>query len=298
MDVEYLTGLGDPTPDEIEYLHSLRNAMRARAASGEGYTNEQVRIMQAMHHAGITGNISDTPGAVATRADRWMKRYDSLPADDPRRAKLKEFVTALYNHVTISGIGKHAAKGKGKGLKKVLLSPGRNAFLSLVDLNVRGLASHMNKAMMTKNGLAKIKAKWEKMGGKWDKLSKVIAKGATKKALLGDKQKKHGMHGLAAAAPVIAGMAALLKVLLPKSSGEDGAAATEDVNALTDDAKQEGGTAIDPSTDPNNEIVSDGHLDNAGGTADSGGMGTGAKVAIGAGVLLVAYNMFGKKKRA
>jgi hypothetical protein len=66
---------------------------------------------------------------------------------------------------------------KGRG-KKIFLAPARGAFLSLVALNVRGLATKLTKA---KNG----KQFWEKLGGDFSKLQKAINNGKSKKPFFG-----------------------------------------------------------------------------------------------------------------
>jgi hypothetical protein len=84
-------------------------------------------------------------------------------------------------------IGRKRKRGKdkdkpGKG-KKIFLAPVRGAFLSLVALNVRGLATKLQKSLA--KGDADAKAFWKKLGGDFDKLKKNIDKGKNKKALFG-----------------------------------------------------------------------------------------------------------------
>jgi len=70
----------------------------------------------------------------------------------------------------------------GKGVKKVGLSVPRNAFLSLVKLNVHNFATRLNENL--KKGRADaIFKKWEKMGGKKSTLKKAIEQGSKKKGL-------------------------------------------------------------------------------------------------------------------
>jgi hypothetical protein len=81
---------------------------------------------------------------------------------------------------------KRKEKGGGKffkGVKKVALSGPRNAFLGLIRLNVHNFAGRL-MANIKAGKEGQIKAKWEKLGGKWDKLKPVIEKGAQKKPLL------------------------------------------------------------------------------------------------------------------
>jgi hypothetical protein len=71
---------------------------------------------------------------------------------------------------------------KGRG-KKIFLSPVRGAFLSLVALNVRGLATKLKLSMA--KGESSTKAFWEKLGGDFSKLKKSVSTGSGKKALFG-----------------------------------------------------------------------------------------------------------------
>ena len=74
-------------------------------------------------------------------------------------------------------------KGIVKGIKKFGLAPMRHSFLSLVLMNVHHFASRMKKQIETgKEGA--LKSKWEKLGGSYAELKKVINSGAKKKGFL------------------------------------------------------------------------------------------------------------------
>ena len=161
------------------------------------------------------------------------------------------------------------------GAKTIYLAPGRNAFLSLVALNVRGVAHKLAYAVWKNKTV--VKDVWEKkLGGNFDKLLSAINAGKNKPALLGESnasaydiptdtvvnpvlfsnleeanaaRAKYKIAGigdpisipviLAAAAPVIASVSALLTSILPKDS---------DVAQLLSDAKNAGGdTSLIPS---------------------------------------------------
>lgn len=185
-----------------------------------------------------------------------------LMPGDPRIQSLTARIRAMKE--TVDGIqGKKGKKGKkGGGIKKIALSPARNAYLSLVALNVRGLATRLKKAL--EKDKAKAKAKWEKLGGKFSKFEAAINSGAKKKPLLGSKKIK-GIEEylneditigvapaapavgtfLLAAAPVISEIGKFMKSI-GVSTGDD--------TALLSDAEAEGG---DVSTDISNAEVTD-----------------------------------------
>jgi len=110
---------------------------------------------------------------------------------------------------------KSGFKKIGKGLKKIGLAPNRAAFLGLVRLNVKGLASKLQKANQ-----AKLKKTWEKIGGDFGKLQSAYNTGAKKKALGGIAGMETPIAAvalasiagaLALAAPVIAVIAKLFR---------------------------------------------------------------------------------------
>jgi hypothetical protein len=79
-----------------------------------------------------------------------------------------------------------------KGVKKIGLVVPRKAFLSLVFLNVRGLAKRLSKLPE-----AKLEKLWVKtFGGKLSSIKKAIAKGKNKKALFGASKKVKQIKGI------------------------------------------------------------------------------------------------------
>lgn len=89
---------------------------------------------------------------------------------------------------------KNKDKDKPGAGKKIFLAPARGAFLTLVALNVRGLATKLQKSIQ--KGSDKTKAFWSKVGGDFSKLTNTVNKGAKKKPLLGIKKK--GISGATA----------------------------------------------------------------------------------------------------
>jgi hypothetical protein len=104
--------------------------------------------------------------------------------ESPRFTYIQDMkVTYLAGTPTmIESIESNYIGKKGRG-KKIFLAPVRGAFLSLVALNVRGLAQKLVKSMV--KGDADTKAFWKKLGGDFNKLKKNIDKGKNKKALFG-----------------------------------------------------------------------------------------------------------------
>ena len=89
---------------------------------------------------------------------------------------------------------KRREEGKGGTGKKILLAPVRGAFLSLIRLNVRGLAKKMSIAIAKDSSTSK--AFWEKLGGKFDLLKKAVDKGKNKRPLAGESRRNKGLNGL------------------------------------------------------------------------------------------------------
>lgn len=144
----------------------------------------------------------------------------------------------------------------GKG-KKIFLAPARGAFLTLIRINARGLATKLQQSIS--KGSDKTKAFWTKVGGDFNKLQEAVGKGSKKKPLFGIK-KGSGVNGataaeylelgigvepatltaaaaaLTAAAPILLAVSKLFKSQqIPEGEGD----------VITDDEKQD-----EPGLDP------------------------------------------------
>lgn len=80
---------------------------------------------------------------------------------------------------------RRAAGDDPKALPKITLAPARGAFLGLVALNFRGLASRLDQAI--KKDSKKVQEFWNKLGGDFSKLKSNVDKNKGKKPLLGAK---------------------------------------------------------------------------------------------------------------
>ncbi len=104
--------------------------------------------------------------------------------------------------------------GRVSILKKIALAPMRNAFLLLVKLNAFKFAEKLYKTLNTKE--AALKSKWEKLGGNFGALKKVILKRIAKRKHSGksigqiDSDEQIGVLPLAAA---IAAATPIIKIL-------------------------------------------------------------------------------------
>jgi hypothetical protein len=89
---------------------------------------------------------------------------------------------------------KNREEGKGvfQGAKKIALSAPRSAFRGLIALNVRGLATRLNKALSKDR--KKLEDLWKRLGGTVDKLQESINTGKNKKPLLGAKKGITGLY--------------------------------------------------------------------------------------------------------
>jgi hypothetical protein len=104
-----------------------------------------------------------------------------------------------------------------KGVKKIVLAAPRNAFLSMVGLNVFGYASKLKRAISVPVGRDKLKSIWEGLGGNFTPLENTINKGSTKKQLLGIEETPN-VIGVAPAAAVPAWVAvasAVIAAIMP-----------------------------------------------------------------------------------
>lgn len=119
---------------------------------------------------------------------------------------------------------KEQIKKRGRVVLKFAGAPARNAFLLLVKVNVRSLATNLKK-LVQKNP-DKLKRFWEGGGGNWNALLKEIERGAKKKRLLGVDNEGIGFEptttgvtaAIAAATPIIAKVVSLFKAAGIKGS--------------------------------------------------------------------------------
>lgn len=174
---------------------------------------------------------------------------------------LKEVAKAPKNIIKEAGkLGQKAIDA----VKMVALTHARNAFLILVKLNFRGLAS-----VLTKAPESEVTKKWKRVGGQSSKLLTAMRQGRTKTPLLGGSQKAIKGIGqrsaigaepttlstgaiLAAAAPVLGVFAALIakwaKVKkFPGANGNQVEGADSDIISKTLElAEQLGGNSFLP----------------------------------------------------
>lgn len=216
--------------------------------SQKSFTHKKdIPLMTVETLAGIEGRI-ERKRLIANRLiNHLIKR---LKTTDPgsltaialhkRIAELRKAIKTNNTEV-LNGIGRTKHLGKGKrNVKKVLLAPGRKAFLELVLVNFRGIARRLQNALKENpEGLKKIWA--DKLGGSFEKLQRAIAKGAKRKPLFG--MKKQNVSGIgvveiaaaaAAAAPVIKYVVDFIKTL-KNDKGEEGE------GSILDDAVKAGG---------------------------------------------------------
>jgi hypothetical protein len=120
--------------------------------------------------------IVEIAGREERRARRQQRREDRQERRQERREDRQE---------------RRAAGDKPKGLPKVTLAPARGAFLGLLALNFRGLATRLDKAIQ-KDSKA-VQGFWNKLGGDFSKLKSNVDKNKGKKPLFG---KGAGIDGL------------------------------------------------------------------------------------------------------
>jgi hypothetical protein len=149
-----------------------------------------------------------------------------------------------------------------RGIKKVSLLAPRNAYLSLVALNVFGYGTKLANAIYKADGSYfqpnqnRLYEKWSSFGGDWKNLENAIKSGAKKTAILGTAEDTKNIVGVApAAVPAwVATASAIIAMLTPL------------IKELIA-AKQQAG-ALDPSIDPSTGLPYGLNLPNPGGTND------------------------------
>lgn len=129
-------------------------------------------------------------------------------------------------------------KGAVQGGKKVGFAPARAAFLGLLELNVKGLATKLSAAAKQDN--SKVVEIWKKVGGDPSQLQKHVEKGSKRKSI-GDLEEIEGIGvvtasaavaAIAAAAPIIVLFTDMLKKMKKTPEMEEGG----DLNTLETEA--------------------------------------------------------------
>lgn len=128
--------------------------------------------------------------------------------------KLNEALSANIFKKIFKGI-KNIGKEVGKATKKYGLSVPRNAFLGMLELNVHGFATKLQKALDKGKG-AQMEKMWKALGGQFSKLKSAIAHGAKKKALAEYEAMSNPAVAAATAAPVIITVLNFLKQHAPE----------------------------------------------------------------------------------
>lgn len=163
----------------------------------------------------------------------------------------------------IKKVGKAAGKvGKAAfgAVKKLALAPARNAFLLMVKLNFRGLASKLAAA-----NRSKVEHTWKRLGGSPSALYAAIGKGRLTKAAVKGLSSLNGIGtvdgvgalplatALALAGPILAAFAAILKAVKAKPE-ETGASESEtSYDKIMEDVAAAGG----PTSFPPGALVTD-----------------------------------------
>lgn len=116
---------------------------------------------------------------ITGRAERKARRQQRREERKERREERRE-----------DRAERRADGDKPKAVAKVALAPSRAAFLGLVALNFRGLATRLNKAIGKDS--KGVQTFWNKLGGDFSKLKKAVDNAKDKKPLFGSK----GVNGI------------------------------------------------------------------------------------------------------
>lgn len=159
MDIRYLSGI-EPNP------YSAPVERRRRMVNFKKRPNVYEVKLPSDLNSYVNEAISGREERQARREARRERRQERREERQERRQERRE-----------------ERKAGGGAVKKVALAPVRGAFLGLVALNVRGLATKINA--LASKGDKDIKEFWLKLGGRYDKLIDAVNTGKGKKALFG-----------------------------------------------------------------------------------------------------------------
>ena len=238
----YTSYRNDPTPTHVYCIVEdntgkkiIVDAVYTEFNKQKLYTN---KIDHCMKISTLSGFDDLTNEQIKNKIQNWSDKLNNYDPGSSERTQIRKRIADLvaeYKSRTILGIEKK--QSAGKVVKKVALAPGRNAFLLLVKLNVRGIAKRLSNAL-TKNEKG-TKEKWTKLGGSFASLKKAIAKGKDKKPLLGQSKKNKELSGhegigspelavaMTAALPVLIAVGNILKTIKGDQTADGDMAAEE-----------------------------------------------------------------------
>ncbi len=225
---------------------------------------------------------------------------------DPTIKNLKESTKAtntidmeLRYMTGVDNLPEIGKKGRGK---RIFLAPARGAFLSLIALNVRSLATKLSKSKTAKTF-------WEKLGGDYNKLKKAVDKAKNKKPFFGAGKEMKGIEntyteyyetyqqeGIGSLAAVAGFLTAAAPVLLAVQNlfkkegipdGEEGAVITADEASKTE--------PIDPSGQ--GFTVADGEGKTTPGTTSTSFKPSPLLIGGAIGAIALVYFLTSKKRR-
>lgn len=186
--------------------------------------------------------LSEPYSEIYGREERRARRQERREARQERREERRENRQERREERK----ERRASGDKPKGLPRVTLAPARGAFLGLLALNFRGLASRLSSAISKDS--KKVQEFWNKLGGDFSKLKSATEKAKSKKPLFGQRgvtgyddtfigiePATTAAAGAAAASPILLALEKLLKAL--KIGGVAAEAGGKVVELLTPEEK-------------------------------------------------------------
>lgn len=223
---------------------------RLRAATGQPATPNIFQATTAALNTGLAAGVAPAGTAVLpvglpttpyTQAYNPLYTAATQTYNFPSRVSGMGKVFLNGEEIGCMSVGrlfkKRTAEQKRLGLKannkpkknillKVGLTPARNSFLGLVGLNIKHIAESLYRNLKVPGQEEKLRIKWTKLGGNYNKLKNTIMKAAAKKGLngIGATVGFAPIAAMAAAAPIIAA----LKEFLGSLKGDGGEAVAAD----------------------------------------------------------------------
>lgn len=108
-----------------------------------------------------------------------LRKDEGLSRKEARKKAVEEIPRDKLKDVLKKGF-----KAIGRGIVVATMAIPRGAFLACIAINLRGLAYKLNRTLNDpkyKSQRDKLKEKWYKLGGKFDRLKKAVEKGKDKK---------------------------------------------------------------------------------------------------------------------
>jgi hypothetical protein len=186
LDKEEIIALayGFPLPEEKFYesfVDDNNSLVYTTEVDGDWQPLEMNSTFDGFEFADEYDNFLTKKSRERRKRKKQLRKEEGLSRKEARQQAREEIPPT-----TLKEVAKKVGGGIKRGFMVGALAVPRASFLSLIAINFRGFGWKLSNIINKRNGTPasverELKAKWDKLGGKWGKLVKAINSGAKKK---------------------------------------------------------------------------------------------------------------------